>query len=223
MRKIIGTVTIGQSPRVDMIPEISEILGPGIEIKESGALDDLSREEIDRLAPEEGDYVLVSRLRDGTSVQMAERHVLPLVEAKIEAHFNNGIPIVLLLCTGEFPEFEGGLLVSPQKILYNAVSAIAAGRRIGVLTPSAEQVAQSKKRWSTLSSEVEVAPASPYVNGPEAVEKAAHKLKEAGCELTILDCMGYTKEMQNIVREITGKPAILGRGIAAHTLSELLG
>ena len=42
-RKIIGAVTIGQAPRVDIMPELMEILGPGIEIKEAGALDGLLR------------------------------------------------------------------------------------------------------------------------------------------------------------------------------------
>ncbi len=137
MKKVIGTVTIGQSPRTDVIPDVASILGPDIEIREAGALDGLSPEIIASFAPGEGDYVLVTRLADGSSVQVAERHITPRIHEKIAEHFTGGIPVVLLLCTGEFPDFEtGGLLIRPQKVLFNAVAAVAKGMRIGILTPS---------------------------------------------------------------------------------------
>ena len=47
-RQVIGALTIGQSPRTDVIPEIQEFLG-GAEILQAGALDGLSRAEIDEL------------------------------------------------------------------------------------------------------------------------------------------------------------------------------
>jgi len=147
MKKVIGTVTIGQSPRTDVIPDVASILGPDIEIREAGALDGLSPEIIASFAPREGDYVLVTRLADGSSVQVAERHITPRIHEKIAEHFTGGIPVVLLLCTGEFPDVEtGGLLIRPQKVLFNAVAAVAKGMRIGILTPSPEQVEQSEHR-----------------------------------------------------------------------------
>ena len=44
--KKIGAITVGQSPRVDLIPEIQPILGDSVEIIQAGALDGLSKEEI---------------------------------------------------------------------------------------------------------------------------------------------------------------------------------
>ena len=41
MRRRLGIVTIGQTPRTDVIPEMAEVLGPGVEIVERGALDGL--------------------------------------------------------------------------------------------------------------------------------------------------------------------------------------
>lgn len=223
MNKKIGTVTIGQSPRVDVIPDISAILGPEVEIIESGALDGLTKEEIAKFAPEAGDYVLVTRLRDGSSVQVAERYITPRVEEKINAHFKNGISLVLLLCTGEFPDLEpAGLLLSPQKILFGVAAAVGSGRKIGILTPSVDQVVQSEKRWSSVSERVKSLAASPYADGMTAVEKAALDLREWGAEITILDCIGYTRPMQELVCKVTEKPAILGRGIAGRVVAELL-
>ena len=47
MKKKIGAITIGQSPRIDVIPEMQEILGENVIILEAGALDGLTKEEIE--------------------------------------------------------------------------------------------------------------------------------------------------------------------------------
>jgi hypothetical protein len=77
-KRTVGAITIGQSPRTDMVPELLEVLGPGVELLEGGALDGMSGAEIAAIAPRDGDQVLVTRLRDGSSVRLAERHILPL-------------------------------------------------------------------------------------------------------------------------------------------------
>ena len=224
MKRILGTVTIGQSPRTDVTPDLRTILGDDVDIVEAGALDGLTKEDVAKLAPESGDYVLVTRLADGSSVQVAERHIAPRVEAKIGAHFANGLPVVLLLCTGEFPDFPtDGLLLRPQRILYNTVEAVARGLRVGFLTPSREQIAQSENRWRTVCSNIRVVPASPYANADAAVRAAASELGEWGADLAVMDCMGYTLAMQGMVRTITGKPVILARGIVARVVLELIG
>ncbi len=224
MKKRIGTVTIGQSPRVDVIPEITAILGSDVEIAEAGALDGLTHEEIAGMAPGKEDYVLVTRLADGTSVQVAERCITPRIHRKIDEHFESGIQLVLLLCTGEFPDFEtGGLLIRPQKVLFNAVAAVAEGRRLGILTPSPEQVVQAERRWKQVGKEVRAVPSSPYIDALEQASAAARELKEWGADITVMDCIGYTGEMRRLVAEITGKPVVLARGIAARTVAELLG
>lgn len=223
MKKTIGTVTIGQSPRTDVIPELVGYLGAEVEIRESGALDGLSKDEISAFTPRQGDYVLVTRLADGSSVQVAERHITPRIRACIENHFKSGIGLVLLLCTGEFPGFEsGGLLIRPQKVLFNAVSAVAEGLRLGVLTPSPDQVEQSERRWRAVSGTVKVVPASPYVEPAESTRRAAEQLKNWGAQLTVLDCIGYTGATKRCVADITQAPSILARGIAARAVAELL-
>jgi len=63
----LGAVTIGQAPRVDIVPELQVFLGADVEIVEAGALDGLSSEAVARLSPEPADQVLVTRMRDGES------------------------------------------------------------------------------------------------------------------------------------------------------------
>ena len=47
MNKKIGAITIGQSPRNDLIPEIESYFG-GAEILQMGALDGLDKSEIQK-------------------------------------------------------------------------------------------------------------------------------------------------------------------------------
>ena len=64
----IGAITIGQAPRVDVTCDIMDIFGDKIELLQRGGLDGLTVADIEKFKPEEGDYVLVSRLTDGTSM-----------------------------------------------------------------------------------------------------------------------------------------------------------
>lgn len=220
----VGAVTIGQTPRVDVTPDLMKILGPEVELVESGALDGLGAEQIAAMAPRPGDYVLVTRLADGSSVQICERTVAPLVRQKIAAHFAAGIPAVLLLCTGEFPDFPtGGLLLRPQKILFNMVqSVVPAGAKLGVFMPSPEQLEQSSRRWSQITPQNRSIGASPYVRPEETIPAAAEELARWGADVLVMDCMGYTLAMKEQVRRITGKPVVLARSIAARALRELV-
>ena len=82
--KKIGAITVGQSPRVDLIPEIQPILGDSVEIIQAGALDGLSKEEIAKFVPRPGENVLVSRLTDGTSATFGESYILPRLQLCID-------------------------------------------------------------------------------------------------------------------------------------------
>ncbi len=42
----VGMITIGQSPRVDVVPEVAALVGRPMEVVEAGALDGLSLEEV---------------------------------------------------------------------------------------------------------------------------------------------------------------------------------
>ena len=184
--------------------------------------DGLSKEEIAAFAPKAGDYVLVTRLADGSSAKVAEQYITPRIKERIQHFFDQGIEVVALLCTGEFELVGKGLLVRPQPILYNVTKAVADGLKVGVVSPAADQIPQSKKRWQQVGTEQVMVAASPYGDVAE-LEKAADALKRQQVQLVVLDCMGYTLAMQEKVRQITGAPVILARGIFARVLKELIG
>jgi len=219
----IGAVTIGQSPRNDVMVDIKPILGHDIEIVEAGALDGLSKEEIAKLAPKEGDYVLVTRLRDGTSVKVAEKHITPLLQDKIGKLFESGIKVTLLLCTGEFPDFgANGFLLRPQRMLFEVTKAVGEGLKLGVFTPSKDQIEQSRKRWSAVTKDLRIVAASPYVESDASIARGAMELSEWGAQLIVMDCIGYTSKMKKHAKEITSCPVILARTVASRIARELL-
>ncbi|MCL4370582.1 MAG: AroM family protein [Chloroflexi bacterium] len=206
-----------------MIPEIQAILGDDAEIIEAGALDDLTREQIAGIAPKQGDYVLVTRLRDGTSVQVAEHHILPLMQGRIDQVIAKGAEVVALVCTGEFPAFDcSRLLIEPQKVLYHFVAGVAKERRVGVVIPAPEQIEEATRRWKTAGgSALEVIAASPYRDILE-LEEASRRLKSWEADLVVLDCMGFTTSHKARTAELTGVPTVLPRTVVARALAELL-
>src|SRR5881628_309209 len=103
---VVGLVTIGQSPRSDVVPEMAALIGPGIEVREAGALDGLKRSEIEALAPTGHDEILVTRLQDGSAVFVGEEKIVGLVEQRIAALERGGATLTALLCTGAFPRLR---------------------------------------------------------------------------------------------------------------------
>ncbi|PJI09282.1 MULTISPECIES: AroM family protein [Clostridium] len=221
--KKVGAITVGQSPRIDVIPEMKMVLGEEIEVIEIGALDGLSKEEINEFKPEEGDYVLVSRLNDGTSASFAEKHIIPRLQNCIEYLEEAGAEIIVFICTGAFPNaFKSNkLLLYPQRLLYSLVPELAVNEKIGVFVPLEKQKRQSYDKWSESGKKIEVVSGSPYDN-IEKLTKASIELKEKDVDVIVLDCIGYNLKMKNLIREITGKPVILPRTIVSRVVREML-
>jgi protein AroM len=215
-------VTIGQSPRDDIVPGMLAHLGSHVEVLQAGALDGLTRCQAEALAPGPGDYVLISRMADGTSVTLARRHVVPRLAAAVAALEDQGCEVTAALCTGTFPDLETRrVFIEPERLFHAACAGIAGRLRLGSLIPLAAQVPQATARWRELGLDVEVRAASPY--GPlEAVTAGARSLREAGVALVALDCFGFTEQHRELVGLEAGCPVILANTYLARVLGELL-
>ena len=219
----VGIVTIGQSPRVDVVPEIKKSIPEGIEIIERGALDDLSLEEIKKARPDKGDELLVTRMRDGTEVTIGRSFILPRLQEKISELEAEGVELVALLCAGEFPGIRSERpLLLPDRLLSGVLSSLVIKGQLGVMVPSSRQVDLIPKRFQELGFEVVGVGASPYTGNTGAIVEAAEKLKEAKVDLTVMTCFGYNTRMKREVKQITGKPVILIRSLLAKVLAELV-
>ena len=82
------------------------------------------------------------------------------------------------------------------------------------------QIDQAKDRWGKLVDKFSVFAASPY-GKLEDIRLVTDKLKETDADLVVLDCIGYTQEMKDMIYRLTNKPVVLPRTLAARVVTEL--
>ena len=222
MKVRLGMVTIGQAPRADIVPEMADVLGSGVEIIEAGALDGLSHEAIAALSPGAGDEVLVTRLLDGTSVFVAKRRILPLMQARLDALETAGAATTVVLCTGSFDELRTRrLLVEPDKILVGVIRGLRFAGRLGVLTPSERHVEQTERRWRGYGFDPIVLPMSPYT-AADSLAAVVAGFRAGGTGLLLLDCIGFRRPLREALRADLGVPVIVANLLVARVVAELL-
>lgn len=216
----IGLVTIGQSPRTDITPDIVERLPDGIDVVEVGALDefDSPAEVRDAVGPSDGNPIFVTRLRDGSSVTVDRESVIDLMQARID-ELAEEVSTIGVLCTGNFPTFESDVpILEPSDLLHAWASSIVDDGTIGILMPKPEQIDQTLEKWAGF--DVVTAAGSPYTDEDE-VTPAAEDIG-TDTDLVVMDCMGYTLAMKATVKEKTGTSVLLGRSVLAKTATEVL-
>jgi protein AroM len=222
----LGVVTIGQTPRVDLTPELSALL-PGVTLVERGVLDGRTDGEIATFAPRAGDHALTTRLRDGRAAVIGEAAVLRRLPAII-TELEHDVDAVLLACTGRFPALAHTKpLFVPDRIIAHAVAAFAAdGGTVGVIAPLAEQATDTTKKFSRVlgaDTRIAVAVSSPYTDREPSLCAAAARLADDGAGVIALDCFGYTAAMRDAVADASGLPVVVARSVAARLAAEVLG
>jgi protein AroM len=225
VRPVVGFVTIGQSPRSDVVPDMAELIGPGVELREAGALDGLQRSEMEALAPSGDDEILVTRLRDGAAVFLGKPKIVGLVEERIAELERGGATLTALLCTGAFPRLQATRpLIQPHPVLLGTLRGFSWLGRLGVLTPSVPHVPQTEARWRRDGFDPVVAPFSPYEeDDPAALRRAADAMRAGGAGLVVMDCMGFRRKTRDELRGLTGVPVLLANLLVARIIAETCG
>ncbi len=220
LRKCVGTVTIGQTPRDDVVPQLRTILGDQIEIAETGALDGLSEQYIeDGTASSEG-ALLVTRLRGGLEIHVREGFLTPRLQQCVTS-LQDRVHLILVLCTGDFPPLESDLpVLFPGPLVRNTVRGLGLAS-VGIMTPNVGQVADQQERWNGVAPRVVVETASPYAS-PEGISEAARRLRDARVDAAVMDCVGYTRVMKQTVRTILGIPVLAATSLVARIVAEML-
>lgn len=221
----IGMVTVGQSPRDDLVPAMEEVFSRRIQVLQAGALDGLSSEEIRGLGPAEGEVGIAARLRDGTETLLSHAKILPRVQQCVDRLRADGAELLVILCGADWSVLRSDVLViNPGRVFPAIVSALAAGRKLGVIKPSPGQAEAARNQFAQRGIDAVVTAASPYT-GPRRlidVRKAAEELRDAGVDLVWMTCVGMDEPMRALVSEVAGKPVILARSILARVIDEFL-
>src|SRR5207249_4924217 len=151
----MGVVVIGQSPRPAVVDEIAAVLSPGLEIDLRGALDGMTRAEIDAVVPCDGNDALFTLLPNGDGVTLSKQAVEMRARVQIEKFADEGVGVAMLACTGKFPNLApDGLVVLPSLVLHNLVEAVLPKGRLGVFSPLPEQTARIAGKWQRPGVEV---------------------------------------------------------------------
>lgn len=217
----LGVLTLGQTPRIDVVPAIEGIVGERIEVIQEGLLDALGPDEIAALAPNGDEPAFVSRLRDGSSVTMsAERLEALLPEAG--RRLSSAADAILLLCSGSYPEFDWTARpIFPDRVIAGALTALtSASTVVGVISPLATQTAAVEQKWTSVPGHFVGETASPY-DDLELLLAATRRLLDHKPDVILLDCMGFGPRHRNAIRELTATPVVVPTTLVAHIINEV--
>lgn len=221
----IGTATIGQTPRLDVVPAMQQIFTVPVEVIERGALDGLSGAEIAALAPDPGEGAIITRLTDGSSVLLSHRKILPRMQRCCDELVAAGCNPLVMLCGADWSELRSpALIVNPGKLFPATITALAHGRRLGIIKPEAGQIERERHRYAELGIDAVVTSANPYL-GERSVDEArrvGEALAAAGVDLVWMTCVGMSEAMRRQVALATGKPVVLAQALLGRLVNELV-
>ena len=226
----IGVITIGQSPRIDIISEFVQVMGYTPRIVERGLLDGLPSEEIAALRPRRAtSQTLVSRLQNGAEVKLSEWRIRKMMPLAIRDLAQQGdIDAIVLFCTGEFPRVSTKIpILYPSSIVKSVVSSVLfskerARRRIGIVAPVPEQFGMLNQKWRSIAGTVALDALSPYTASEEEIYSCGKRISKLDLDLVVLDCMGYTGQTKAKLAKQIHTPIVLPRSILARVTAEVL-
>jgi DNA-binding NarL/FixJ family response regulator len=212
-------VSVGQSPRSDLIGEMLASLDIPLEAIELGALDGLSPREIDALKVRPGETSIITRLADNSEIVVSKPRIGERMASLVAGFQPNEYDLVVILSTGLFRDFESTCLtVNAQRAIESAVISLAAqGSSVGLIQPLARQI-----------NELDIPALQPYrVTASHAADGDRESLARAlfdlaECEIIVLNSVSFSEADREMASKVTGKPVVLARRIIASAIRLLL-
>jgi len=148
-RPVVAAITIGQTPRPDLLAELAAVLPDGVEVHEYGALDGIAANELPRIGFT-AESPLATRLADGSQVVVEEAWLSPRVQAAVERAEADGAGVLVLLCAGAFEAVTSNApLIRPATVVSSTLGA-RGFRTALVVVPSPRQLVASEAKWRSL-------------------------------------------------------------------------
>lgn len=218
---VLGLITIGQSPRPDLVAGFACLAPPGLEIRLVGALDSVAPAELDAIAARPGGYPLLVKLRDGSTREIERDLLVPYVERQAVALAAQGARALVLCCAGDFPDITSPIpLLLPGRVLPGVARSLVRKGRIGVVTPVRGQARAAEAKWRADGFDPRVIWASPFRH--EEIAAAARTLADPSLELIVLDCMGHNASSKAEFARLTSRPVLLAQTLVARVAAELV-
>ena len=220
MLKLIGVLTIGQSPRPDLVDPLWQVLPDGCQVEEAGALDGLSASLIPPIS--EGVYPLTTRLQDGSSVMVEESFLLPRLQQALAHLEAQGVAASILLCAGTFAGLRGALpFFKPFTVAANELRARGL-KSLGLIAPIKEQVTPIRRRWQAAGFEPTVWTADLSRQDKGFRQQLAAQIETNELECIVLDYVGHPPQIVTLLQQKSTLPIIDLGQLAMNALAGTL-
>lgn len=196
-QKAIGALTIGQSPRPDLVSPLIQVLPDGYQVLQAGALDGLAPDSLP--APVAGSYPLTTRLQDGTLVMVDETFLAPKLQQALNTLEGWGVIVTLLLCAGTFSELQGARpLFKPFNLARDVLHTLGM-QAIGLISPIKEQETPIRRRWTSAGFQPTVWTADLTRQDEQFIYQLERQIETNKLECIVLDYVGHPA---NLVRQL---------------------
>ncbi|WP_206667703.1 AroM family protein [Muricoccus nepalensis] len=212
----LAIVTIGQTPRDDVIPEMLMLLEASagrLQVQEFGVLDGLAESEIRAQVPRPREARLHTRLAGGTSVVLGSGFVVNRLEPLLQELDGRGYDLIVLASTSIFRSFRMRTsFVHAQSAVDAWIATLVMGDcELGLIHSLAGQ-------HRGLAHGTLVQNARAVVGGGESAElaEAAERLKSA--DLILMHSVSYSEHDARHMAALTRKPVVTARRILAGAM-----
>lgn len=185
----IGAILIGQSPRPDLVKPLTKA-NPNFQYIESGALDFVDPADIPAPTSE---YILTTRLADGTLIRVDESYLFPLLEKAIANAERQGALISVLLCAGPFDGLYGAKPLYRPTAMADTILQTRGIKRLALLSPSQEQAGAIHQKWLSRGY-VPTVFVDPGLPDAELAVWMREQLHYSSCEYLVVDYVGHPLE-----------------------------
>ncbi|WP_342627040.1 AroM family protein [Nguyenibacter vanlangensis] len=216
----VAFVTIGQSPRDDIVPSILDRARTPIRATQFGVLDNLDQAALAAMAPGPAAPRLVSRLRSGHEIYLDKALTTLCLLDMLEAIDRQGFDLVVPLCTCHIPELRALNLrtpfIEPQRLMdASAVGLLTGLCRVAVIFPTCQAVThRSYEGLETVTSWL-----SPYTyaqEDPGWTERLDAVL--LGVDLIVMHCVGFSEEIRMMLQHRYKCPVLIPRRVIAAAI-----
>ena len=219
--KHVGIVVLGQTPRPD-VEALYNDYAPGLDPSIRGALDGLDDKAVRDLANGSQDYLLWVVLAGGRTCEIGRDRLIPLIEKKIVELSREEARFVVLMCSGDFPDFKVPIpVILPNRLVSTMALLFSHRKKIGIVIPNEGQVGSAVAGWKAKGFEVKAVVAAP--NDKTALNNAAETLKDCNLDLVIMDCMGFGPKDSDKIMRISNHNTICPKTLVARVAAEMAG
>jgi protein AroM len=212
--KRIGALTIGQSPRPDLISPLVQLM-PDCEIIQAGALDGLAPEELPDISG--AAYPLVTQMDNGAVVMVDENFIAPKLQHAQNRLDSKGVAATLLLCAGTFANLHGiQSIYKPFDIACSVLNALNM-KSIGLIAPVRKQEAPIRQRWESMGWEPAVWTADLGNQDRAFHQQLSARINEYDLDCIVLDYVGHPLE-QVVQLQRSIKHPVIDLGYLAMTI-----